>query len=184
MMPLMAKAVEMTVLAGTPSMRVMREVVGGSTQGDTQHGAPQQQGQQRQHHDAGQDGQDIAPGHAGTGDHDAGLEDLRQGHGPLARGEMINRAPFCSRVLTAKEVISMAVNDFSRTGRKATNSVNRLVNMATTTARTATTNQGSGVKTGQQIHGVAADHDQFAIGEVDQAQDAINDHQTQGQHGI
>ncbi len=63
-----------------------------------------------------------------------------------ARGEMISRAAFCSRVLTANEVISMAVRDFSRTGRKATSSVNRLVSMATTIARRPTTSQGRGVK--------------------------------------
>jgi glycine cleavage system pyridoxal-binding protein P len=64
----------------------------------------------------------------------------------LARGEMIRRAAFCSNVLTANEVTSMAVSDFSRTGRNATSSVSRLVNMATRTAIKAITNQGKGVK--------------------------------------
>ena len=36
------------------------------------------------------------------------------------RGEMNSSAAFCSRVEKAKEVISTAVTDFARTGRKAT----------------------------------------------------------------
>ena len=36
------------------------------------------------------------------------------------RGEMKSSAAFCSRVEKAKEVISTAVTDFARTGRKAT----------------------------------------------------------------
>jgi hypothetical protein len=63
-----------------------------------------------------------------------------------ARGEMISKAEFWSSVLTAKEVINMAVRDFSRTGRKATSSVNRLVNIAMITATSATNSQGKGVK--------------------------------------
>ena len=36
------------------------------------------------------------------------------------RGEMKSSAAFCSSVEKAKEVISTAVTDFARTGRKAT----------------------------------------------------------------
>ena len=36
------------------------------------------------------------------------------------RGEMKSSAAFCSKVEKAKEVISTAVTDFARTGRKAT----------------------------------------------------------------
>ena len=63
------------------------EVIGSGAQGNAQHGPPQEQGQQRQRDDAGDDGEDIAPGHAGAGDHHAGLEDLRQGHRAGARGD-------------------------------------------------------------------------------------------------
>ena len=43
------------------------------------------------------------------------------GRGRLrGRGEMNSRAAFCSSVEKAKEVISTAVTDLARTGRKAT----------------------------------------------------------------
>src|SRR3990172_2996048 len=117
MMPLMAKAVEMTVLAGTPSMRVMVKLSAAA-----RRGMPSTVRRSNRVSSISVTMQVMM------------VRILRQGTlvpaimtlvwkicGKVtarARGEMISRAPFCRMVLTAKEVISMAVSDFSRTGRK------------------------------------------------------------------
>ena len=62
-----------------------------------------------------------------------------------ALGEMASSAVFCSKVLTAKEVIRIAVSDLSRTGRKATSSVKRLVTIPATIASKPTASHGSEV---------------------------------------
>src|SRR5699024_9388470 len=51
-----------------------------------------------------------------------------------ARGETNTSAAFCSSVLTANEVMSIAFIELERTGRNATRSVATLANPATTTA--------------------------------------------------
>src|SRR4030067_645726 len=145
MVPLMAKAVEMTVFAGTPSMRVMvklsaaaRNAIPSTVRRSSSVRSARVTMQVKMVRILRQG--TLVPAIMTLVWKICGSVTAR------ARGEMISKAAFCSKVLTAKEVINMAVRDFSRTGRKATNSVNRLVNMATTTAKTATDSQGRGVK--------------------------------------
>ena len=57
-----------------------------------------------------------------------------------ARGETNSNAEFCSKVLTANEVTSMAFSDSDRIGRNAMRSVSTLASAAANTAATAIAN--------------------------------------------
>ena len=71
-------------------------------------------------HGGGGDGEQVAHRRDHAGDLDRVGEERRAAARLRGRGEMNRSAAFCSSVEKAKEVISTAVTDLARTGRKAT----------------------------------------------------------------
>jgi hypothetical protein len=93
---------------------------------------------------------------------------------------MISKAAFCSKVLTAKEVINMAVRFLPYWARHQLGA--QAGEHGAATAKPC--QPGKRGETGEQVKGIAADHNQLAVRKVDQLQDAVNDDQPQRQHGI
>ena len=120
--PLMAKAAEMTRLAGTPSRRVMRKLSEAARRAMPSTVRRSSRISRPSRTRLVAMASRLRMGRSWPSTRALMLNSFGRGT-PFARGEMMSSAAFCSRVLTAKEVISMAVGECSRTGRKATRSV-------------------------------------------------------------
>ena len=103
--------------------------------------------------------------------------------GARGRGETASSATLCNRVLSANEVINMVVGELSRTGRNAIRSMSTPRDDRHDDAQQRDDDPRQGTVAEEQKT-VAANHDQLAIGEIDEAQDAVDDDQSERHQGV
>ena len=117
--PLMAKAAEMMRFAGTPSMRAIVKLVAAARMAIPKTERRMSQEKSTSNTTAAAMVMRLRAGVMTTAM--CTVSEKISGRGTLrGRGETKRRAAFWSRVEKAKEMISTAVTDFARTGRKAT----------------------------------------------------------------